>query len=207
MLLVFLVILNFAISLFNAWSVGRVWPDAKAVGGLSRFMAWTIATMSACGFTWVYTIVLAFGLNAVGWLPMAYAQGLLEMGYLMIIVPILTSGFVMMLASWAVFWHRPSLLSGAGAGWNTFAQAYNTYQAISAVPAAFSHVTKLLKGGDKKASTLMVVAVIFAACGGILTTAAVIRRTAKASANRMAERFGRLGEPRPAPDGAGQRAA
>jgi hypothetical protein len=198
MLLVFLVILNFAISYFNAWSVGRVWPETRAVGGLSRFMAWTIATMSACGFTWVYSILLAFGLNAVGWLPAAYAQGLLEMGYLLIIVPILASGLVMTISSWAYFWRRRTLGSGVVAGWNTFAQVLNTYQAISAVPAAFSHVTRLLKGGDKKASTLMVVAVIFAACGGILTTAAVIRRTAKASATRMAERFGRLGETRAA---------
>lgn len=175
MLLIFLVILNFAISLFNAWSVGRVWPDAKAAGGWSRFMAWTIAVMSACGFTWVYSIVLAYGLNAVGWLPAQYAQGLLELGYLLIILPILASGFVMMVSSWAYFWRRRTLGGGLGAGWNTFAQVYNTYQAISAVPAAFHHVSSLLKGGDRKASTLMIAAVIVALFGGILTTAAVIQ--------------------------------
>jgi hypothetical protein len=57
-MLFLLLILNFAISWFNAWSVGRVWTESKMIGGFFRMTVWCGAIMSACGFTWVYIALL-----------------------------------------------------------------------------------------------------------------------------------------------------
>jgi hypothetical protein len=53
-----LLILNFAISWFNAWSVGRVWIESKMIGGFFQMTVWCGAIMSAYGFTWVYVTSL-----------------------------------------------------------------------------------------------------------------------------------------------------
>jgi hypothetical protein len=45
-------ILNFAISWYNARAVGSMWPEIKAMGGWYRLVAYAGAVMSACGFTW-----------------------------------------------------------------------------------------------------------------------------------------------------------
>jgi len=88
-----LLIVNFGISWFNAYSVGRSWADSKAVGGWPRFIIWCAAVMSACGFTWCYLIVLTFMAGAAGYLSPRYMQLALEIGYVIIIFPILGSGF------------------------------------------------------------------------------------------------------------------
>src|SRR6266436_2256340 len=58
-MLFLLLILNFAISWFNAWSVGRVWIESKMIGGLFRMTVWCGAIMSAFGFTWLSRHYLA----------------------------------------------------------------------------------------------------------------------------------------------------
>ena len=40
MFVLILLVLNFGISWFNAYSVGRSWADSKAIGGWPRFMDW-----------------------------------------------------------------------------------------------------------------------------------------------------------------------
>lgn len=199
-MIVLLLILNFVISFFNAWSVGRSWPDTKAMGGVPRFMAWMVAIMSACGFTWTYTIVLGFIVNATGHLPMKYLSGMLSLGYLVVIIPILFSGLAMTIQSWSYFWQRRTFGSGAVAGWNTFAQVYNTYEAISAIPQALGAVGEMFtdSDGDSDAggffAKLVIVLVACATIGGILTTFAIVRVTARGSAQRTRSRIGTLGE-------------
>ena len=52
-------LLNFGISLWNAYAVGKSWVEARAAGGWPRIMCWSGAVMSASGFTWCYLIFLA----------------------------------------------------------------------------------------------------------------------------------------------------
>jgi hypothetical protein len=54
-------VLNFGISWFNAWSVGKTWTETKATGGAPHFMSWMGATMAAVGFTWCYAVVIGYG--------------------------------------------------------------------------------------------------------------------------------------------------
>ena len=59
-----LVILNFGISWWNAKVTGQIWLESKAIGGISRVMAWVGAIMAAIGFTYSFAIIVSFGLMA-----------------------------------------------------------------------------------------------------------------------------------------------
>ncbi|TSC81745.1 MAG: hypothetical protein G01um101420_850 [Parcubacteria group bacterium Gr01-1014_20] len=196
-LIVLIMALNFAISWFNAWAVGKAWVETKAVGGWPRFMAWMGGIMSACGFTWVYLFILALLAQAFGRLGPEEINGMLSLGYLVIILPIIGSGLAITIDSWAHFWRRKSFGSGAVAGYNTFAQTYNTYQAIKTVPKAFEAVGGLFKGkgsrdGKGAAAVFILILVVLAICGGTLTTIAIVRATARNHAGSIASRFGNV---------------
>ncbi len=181
---------NFAISIFNAWSVGRSWAETKAAGGLPRFMAWMAAIMSACGFTWVYTITLALGVHAAGYLPDKYLNGALSLGYLIIIGPVIGSGLAITAQAWAAAWRRRTIADYGIAAYDTFAQVYNMYEAVTAVPEALRSVTKLFDtDADDAESFLVALAVGIVAVGvlgGILTTSMIVRITARSVARNSA---------------------
>lgn len=184
----FLFVLNFGISWFNAWSVGRSWAETRAVGGFPRLMAWCGAIMSASGFTWCYLIVLALAAQQFEWLDAEHIQGMLSLGYLVIILPVLGSGLGITVQSWAHFARRRDLMSGGIAGYNTFAQAYNTYQAVKGIPTAFSNVLNIFDSdssddsGKSAAGKLVILLVVLAVMAGTLTTTMIIRTTARSAA-------------------------
>lgn len=195
LLLVLLLFLNFGISWLNAWSVGRSWADSKAVGGWPRFVVWCAAIMSAAGFTWCYLIILAFGAGAAGLLEYQYVQAALELGYVIIILPILGSGLGIWMDSLTTAWRRRDAMSIGVAAWNTFAQAHNTYEAARMLPGIFKHLGEVFEGGDSdsakgKALLLVVLLVILALCGGVFTTVAIVRSTAKKYANATLQSMG-----------------
>lgn len=188
-----LAVLNFGISWFNAWSVGRSWAETKAAGGMSRFMAWCGAVMSASGFTWVYLLILcAVGQAIPGkyHLPDKYAQAIFGIGYLIIILPVLGSGLAITVQSWAHFWKERNFRTGAVAGWNTFADIYNTYEACRAVPEIFGFLGKLWDSEDEDTDgktvifVLLVAAAVMCVIGGALTTTAIVRSTARSVARQ-----------------------
>jgi hypothetical protein len=194
-MIVLLVVLNLVISVFNAWSVGRSWYETKAVGGFVRFMAWMGATMSAVGFTWSYLVVIAALAGPDGFqrLPPHYVDAMFSLGYLVLIGPCIGSGIAITIDSWAHFWRKRTFGSGAVAGWNTFADIYNIYNAARYVPTAWDNVMDLFsskKGSssssdDDDSSPFAAIAIalaLLAVLGGVLTTAAIIRTVAQATA-------------------------
>lgn len=198
---IFFMLLNFAISWFNAWSVGRAWADAKAMGGFAPLVVWCGAIMSACGFTWVYLIVVSLLAGYLGVLPPEYVQGAIELGYLVLIIPIIGSGLGITAHSIQAFVRNRSLANGGVAAWNTYAQIHNTVNAIRSVPPILEHLGELFGGGGKsssggngkgKAALLMVVLVILALIGGILTTSWIVRTTAANYSGEVSNRIGRL---------------
>ena len=71
------------------------------------------------------------------------------------------------------------------AGWNTFAQAYNTYNAVQNFGAAFANVSDSLgslfsgdSDGDDASTMRVLVLVAIALLGGVLTTAAIVQKYA-----------------------------
>lgn len=187
LLAVLLLFVNFAVSWWNAYAVGQVWHETKAAGGWPRVLAWSGAVMSACGFTYVYLILLAVGAGALGYLTPEYVQGALELGYVVVILPILGSGMVIWVDSVQTAWRERSFGSVAGAAWNTFAQGSNMYHAAKDLPGIFSHLGKLFdsdsKDDDAKGQLLllMVLIVVFALAGGVLTTYSILQKSARAS--------------------------
>jgi hypothetical protein len=196
-LVVFVWVLNFGISIWNAYAVGKAWVETKHRGGWPRFMAWMGAIMSASGFTWCYLILLAFIAWAVDWLtPDQIGDWLtpdqigvmVQLGYLILIPGVLFSGLMITLDSWAVAYRRRTLGSVGTAAYNTFAQLSNTYHAINNMGKAYRNVADYFRGGgrsnrssdskDGAAVLLVILLVLLALFGGILTTWAIINRVA-----------------------------
>ncbi|HYY30216.1 MAG TPA: hypothetical protein VE860_19895 [Chthoniobacterales bacterium] len=178
-----LLILNFAISWFNAWSVGRVWVESKMIGGFSRMTVWCGAIMSACGFTWVYIALLGMLAQSFEWLPARYIQGIFSLGYLVIILPLLGSGLGIAVSSWVQFWRRKNLINGGIAAWNTYAQISNVVSAVRFVPEAIGNVFSAFKGDDdeedNRALLIMLAVVLVAVGAGVMTARAIILGTAR----------------------------
>ncbi len=195
MVLIFLAV-NFVISIFNAWSVGRTWVETKAIGGWARLMSWMGATMSAVGFTWCYLVILAFAAGPDGFhkLPEPYVNAMFSLGYLALIIPCIGSGLAITVDSWMYFWRKRSFASGAVAGYNTFADIYNIYEAAHYVPTAWDTVRDVLfpKKSSKSSSSssdsndaftrIAIGLAICAIVGGVLTTAAIVRTVAENAA-------------------------
>src|ERR1700722_10237120 len=78
-------VLNFAISVWNAYAVGKVWVEARHEGGWHRFMCWMGAIMSACGFTWCYLSFLALTAHYFQWITEDQVRATLELGYVLLV--------------------------------------------------------------------------------------------------------------------------
>jgi hypothetical protein len=188
-LIVLVWIVNLGISIWNAYAVGTAWVETRHSGGWPRFMAWMGAIMSASGFTWCYLLLLAAIAYWVQWLT-AYQIGIMiNLGYILLIPGMLFSGLMITVDSWARAYRERTLASFGTAGYNTFAQIYNTYHAVRDMGQAFRSVTgfftdsgsKAESGGDgrdNRAAYLVVLLVLLALLAGILTTAAIIHRVA-----------------------------
>jgi len=195
-LVVFLFILNFVISWFNAWAVGRSWLESKAAGGFVHLVTWCGAVMSASGFTWCYSILLALGAANLPYkghmlLPPRYAMAVLELGYLVVILPVIGSGIGILISSWQNFMRSRSLFHGGVAGYNTFANVYNIYNASRAVPMVLKDIVGLLGKGDKNKNWLVILLVALAALGGAMTTFAIVRASARAKAYKVSYELNR----------------
>jgi hypothetical protein len=184
-----LFILNFGISWLNAYSAGLSWTETKHLGGWPHVVNWSAAIMSAAGFTWVYLGLLALLAGATGKLPSSFVEALLSLGYIVIIFPVLGSGLVLTLNSYIKAWRQRNITDAGVAGWNTFALAYDTYRAASALPGAFSSLTKIRPTKDNVITIVALSLVIIAVCGGSLTTAMIIRSTARKHSEKMHAKY------------------
>ena len=161
--------LNLVISFLNARNVGRVWAETKAIGGWIRVVAWA-------------AFIVAYIAVSTGYLPPAMLGVLLSLMYIMIIIPLLGSAIVITIQSWIVAAREKSLMNLGVAGWNTFATAYNTYNAIQSFGPALDSVQQGLGGlfggdsdsDDSAARVILLAAIVLLA--GVLTTNVIIRR-------------------------------
>ena len=187
-------VLNFVISWFNAWMCGKSWTETKHVGGMPHFLNWCGAIMAASGFTWCYLVIIAtVGANwqveqddgtMAAYLTAEQLTAFCQLGYLLVIGPILGSGTAITIHAWRVAWERRTLGSGAVAAWDTFAMVYNFSSALRHVPSALSGVGKFFGSGnsDSDGKGKVLALVILAALAGIVTTYLIIHYTAKNSA-------------------------
>jgi hypothetical protein len=179
-------VLNFGISVWNAYAVGKVWVEARHENGWHRFMCWMGAVMSACGFTWCYLSFLALTANYFQWIDEQQTMVALNLGYVLLLPFILFAGYAITLDSWVQAYRRGGFLRYGAAAWNTYASIHNTYSAWRNLGGAFASLGDFLGSGKKRdrdsdgAGPIIVVILLvaFALFGGVLTTAAIIRRVA-----------------------------
>jgi len=197
--IVFVWVLNFAISWFNARSTGLVWVETKQIGGFQRLMTWMGAVMSACGFTWCYVFILLVSVyfgqfalikpdssgNITPFFTTDAIQAGFSLGYIIIIPGLLFSGLMIWVDSLVQAWRRRDLPSMGVAAWNTYAQIHNTYSAMRGVPEAIESISKFFFGGRDSRNSgkgavglVLIFIVVLACCSGILTTWGIINHYA-----------------------------
>lgn len=199
MILLFWVI-NFAISGLNAWACGKTWIESKHAGGVPHFLNWCAAIMSAAGFTWCYLVII----GGVGTLipieaedgttsPLLSgdaAQAFADLGYMLVVFPIIGTGLALTVHSWGVFWRRRNFANGLTAGWNTYAQVYNIVGSFEHVPRASRGIGDFFGGDSKDRAKLWVLLLVaIAAIGGCLTTRAIILSTSRGTAFNRRMRY------------------
>ncbi len=179
-------VLNFGISVWNAYAVGKVWVEARHAGGWRRFMCWMGAVMSASGFTWCYLSFLVLTANYFQWITAEQTMAALDLGYILLLPFILFAGYAITLDSWANAYRHGGFLNYGVAAWNTYASIHNTYSAWRNVGGAFAGLGDFLKrrrgrdsgGDDTNAIVIVVLLVALALFAGVITTTVIIRRTA-----------------------------
>lgn len=179
-------VLNFGISVWNAYAVGKVWVEAKLEGGWHRFMCWMGAIMSACGFTWCYLSFLALSAHYFQWITEKETMIALDLGYVLLLPFMLFAGYAITLDSWAQAFRRGGFLNYGTAAWNTYASIHNTFSAWRNLSGAFTGLRDFFGGNrsrsddDDGPSPIIVVILLvgLALLGGVMTTAVIIRRVA-----------------------------
>lgn len=185
LLIVFVFLLNLAISWWNAYAVGKCWAEAKAVGGYMRFMTWIGAIMSAAGFTWCYLIVEAVIGAGTGLLSASAVTFMLSLGYVILVPVILFASYAITFDSWARAIREGGVLNYGVAAYNSYATYHNTVSAINGFGEALGAVGKglgELAGSDDEGAGVGIVAGIVLAIVafglGILTTVLIIKKSA-----------------------------
>jgi hypothetical protein len=179
-------VLNFGISVWNAYAVGKVWVDARVENGWHRFMCWMGAVMSASGFTWCYLSFLVLTAHYFEWVTEQQAMLCLNLGYVLLVPFVLFAGYAITLDSWVQAYRRGGLLNYGMAAWNTYASIHNSYSAMRNLGGAFTSLGKLFKGERKGSrdddgaggAVVVLLLVALALLAGVITTAVIIRRVA-----------------------------
>ncbi len=174
-------ILNLGISIWNAVAVGNAWVETKHAGGWQRFMAWMGAIMSASGFSWCYLILAVIVLGAFGKLEVEDVEAALNLGYILIIPGVLFSGIMIGIDSWARAYRKRTVANFGVAGYNTFANMYNSYNAIKTFGGALDSVLDYFaksKGKDSQKAFLVILIVVVSLGSGILTTWLIVSKLA-----------------------------
>jgi hypothetical protein len=180
MMIVFIWCLSLGISIWNAYSTGKVWVEAKHAGGWARFMAWMGYIMASLGFSWDILVLVGVLLHSSGTITSDQATLLFQTGYVLLVPGFLFSGYAIMFQSWANAYRNHSVANMGVAAYNTFANIHNTFNAIDTFPKAFGSVFKGSTGGNGKgkATALIIFLVILCVLSGFIIAAVIVHRVA-----------------------------
>lgn len=197
-----LLLLNVAIAWWNCYVTGRSWDVVKHHGtAFERILLWCGAIQAGIGFSMPILLGLAFVVTTSltsGEQPMLtqeeaqlFMEGIFSLWYLLIILPLLSTGFIIWVHSVREAIKHRDFASIAVAGWNTYANVSNFANASSGIGDALGGVGQVfsgLKGRDNKGVliALLIMIVIVALLAGALITATLIQRYRRAAAIDMA---------------------
>jgi hypothetical protein len=176
----FIWFLNLFISIWNAYSVGKVWVEAEHAGGGYRFMAWMGYLMASLGFSWNILIVVGMVLSSNGTITPEQANLFFQIGYVVLVPGFLFSGYAIMFQSWANAYREHSVKNMAVAAYNTYANVHNTFNAINNFPKAFGSVLKAFTGGSgkNKGNGLILFLALVCVLSGFIITAVIVHYVA-----------------------------
>lgn len=184
-ILALILVLNVAISFWNARVAGLIWPERGLHGTMIWLVVWSAVVQSAVGFSMPCVLALTWMAHAAGLLDNTAMRAVASLWYLAIIIPVLGTGLIITAHSWMVAYRERSLLNMGTAAYNTAATAHNLYSATSGIGDAFSSVGDLFSGSssssdsDDNPAAILVVILVFAIVAvslglGILATRAVV---------------------------------
>lgn len=179
-MIIFIWLLNLAISIWNAYATGKVWVEAKHAGGGRRFMAWMGYIMASLGFSWDILMVVGNVLVSAGKITPDQADLFFQAGYVLLVPGFLFSGYAIMFQSWANAYRNHSVANMGVAAYNTYANIHNTFNAVDNFPKAFGSVFKALTGGSGKgkANGLIIFVAIVCVLSGFIIAALIVHRVA-----------------------------
>lgn len=181
LVLFFLMLLNVGIWFWNSRQVGLAWYEANHAGGWLKLLVWSVAIHSALALTWVFFVIFGFIGITLGKLDYDALELFWSLGYVLIVPGILFTGVVIWIHSVARAYRTRQFGDIAVAGYNTFAQGYNTYRAVQGFGPALG---KVLEGfgkagkGKNGGSVILILLAIIAILAGFILTAVVIRHYA-----------------------------
>lgn len=182
--------INFAISWWNARSVGKMWSESKAIGGFPRVLAVSGYVMAVAGFTMVYVtllmIIVAQIQPYVDFINEYQSRMLLnlvgDLSYVLIVMAIVPTGIIIWINSLITFWRHKNLKAGGIAAWNTFATVSNTINAAKNMPSAMGGIKKAFDNNSRGSGNIIMLAIIIvlaAILGGYFTASAIIHKQDK----------------------------
>lgn len=192
--LVLYLVFTLAISCFNAYSVGRFWTEKSDLPTSLKLLLWSGAIMAWCGFFYVFlvptTVIFAEAhifefmamLLKIDLTPESVqfiVEWVFDLALLFLFVPIMGSGLVILVNSWAQAFAEKNFANFAVAGYNTFAMARNTVTFAKYLPEILGKLFgTIFKGKDAAKRVLLVLALAPVAVSAILAfvaTATIIK--------------------------------
>jgi len=180
-------VITAGISVWNAYAVGRLWPEVKQMDFLTRATVVSGMVMSAIGFIWLFMIAEATILHAISpiygtneetglrevifdfnekWMKLTF-----QLGYVATALPLLGSGLCIWAHSLVVAWRERTLVSGGIAAYNTWAQIHNTISVATHMPGFIGKIGEAIFK-DLNKDKLMLIVVL------LLTLTSIIGGTA-----------------------------
>jgi hypothetical protein len=176
--------INVGISIWNANSVGKIWTEAKYIGGGIRVLAVCGYIMSVAGFTMVYSIIIMVvvaATNGFGYFDADQAAVLLQfvgdLSYILIALAVIPTGILITINSLVTFWKNKNIRTGAIGAWNTFATVSNVVSAARSMPSAFGRILEAgRRNRDSGVIFLGIIIVALCVLGGYFTASAIVKR-------------------------------
>ena len=204
LLLILILTLNIAISIWNCYAVGVAWKDVKAMGsGFDKILLWSGIIQSGVGFSMPILLGLAYG--SVAFLTSGESttltpdqgqrvlEAIFSLWYIAGIFPILGSGLAIWAHSVRTAYERRDFTSIVAAGWNTFAQIHNTIDAFQNIGGALGNIGELFSGAlesdsdDAKGKiiTAVFLIVLIALASGFVIALGLVRYFSRTSESRI----------------------
>lgn len=170
--LMLIMVFNFGISWINAVYAGKVWCEISVMGVFMRLVAWSAAIMSACGFTVVFTIIVAIlgHLIAPHYVTDHVMKLIYNSMYILVMFPIIGAGTLIAIHSWIEAYRDRTIFNMGLAAWNTFAMMHNVENVAQNAPSAFSSIVEAFSDDDDEVLLIVAAMVLFSVGSGIMLT-------------------------------------